>query len=219
MLELAAVLLSLAALVVSYAALYLTSLSPAEIEVDHVRRAGDLASDSFSGPHPRSHELRLAVFISNTGARGGLLEEIRVADFEWLGDGDPYWVRFSRSHLTQAHRAVETPTALEAGDVETAVLFAELQPAGGSVEDQAAQLSGMTSIAVTIHWTFVRTRGLPVRWRLVPERFKRVREHVQRSARVEVDATEYRTQTIEYWRSAGFSHLIELAQQRGQQSG
>ena len=208
MAEVVALIVSLAALVVSAAALYLTSLAAADIEVDHVPRNDEVRSGTFSGAFPQDHYLQLAVFISNTGARAGILEELRVADLEWHGDGDrdPFWTRIWRTG------GVTLPTAFEGGDVETAILGADLLPAGGDIEAQAAQLGGMRRLRVTVRWSFVRTRGLPVRWRVVPKRWKRTREHVARSRAVEVDATSYRDATIQHWMQGGFPHLVALAE-------
>jgi hypothetical protein len=212
--ETVALVVSLGALVVSCASLYISSLSPAEIEVDHVPRGNELQSGSFTGPHPQSRSLELAIFISNTGARGGLLEDLTVSDFRWLGRGEPYWIGVDRANLMPSGggRFDSPPTALEAADVRTALLQVPLQPASGELEEQARRIGGMEKIEVAIRWTFVRTKGLPVHWRVLPERYRRNRERIERSTRVEVDATRYREQTLEWWKTLeGTEHLLELA--------
>jgi hypothetical protein len=70
----------------------------------------------------------------------------------------------------------------------------------------------VSSVAVTIHWAFFRTTGLPLRWRIIPDRFKRSREREERSTRIEVDLNPYRKYTIEFWRGVPqHAHLAELA--------
>jgi hypothetical protein len=109
--------------------------------------------------------------------------------------------------------AVNLPVALEGGDVETALLIVELQPAGGSLEDYARRMSGMLEIAATIRWTFVQTKGLPRRWRLIPARLQRRRERVSRSADIVLDASHYRRAAIEHWRTRDdWANLAEIAE-------
>jgi hypothetical protein len=79
------------------------------------------------------------------------------------------------------------PAAYEAGDAETATLVVTLIPAPVDVEELAARLGEMDGIALTIHWTFLRTNGLPVAWKFLPKKWKRSRELVQRSTRVVFD--------------------------------
>jgi hypothetical protein len=219
MIEATALVIALAALVFSVISFYMASLSPAEIEIDHIPRGEDeLPSGAFSGPHPQSNELILAAFISNVGARGGLLDDVRVTALEWLGGGESFWIDVESTALFREPRrdalvAIKLPLAFEAGDVNAAFLMAYLQQAPLGPEDQARRIGTMTSVAVTIRWAFFRTSGLPVRWRIVPDRFKRSRERVERSTRVEVDVFAYRTRTIEYWRGVPqYVHLAELAE-------
>jgi hypothetical protein len=211
---LVALVVSLAALAVSWVGLYLTSLSPAEIEVDHVNQPHELESGGFTGSQPMSHRISLAIFISNAGARAGLLEALGAENFEWRGDGQPYWAGISRCDIRRGTRApIVMPMGLEAGDVKSALLDIELQPTGGSLEDMARQLSGMREVAVTISWKFVRTKGLPVRWRAIPTRYQRNRETVKRSTAIVIDASEYRRLAIDHWqRQPDGARLIELAQ-------
>jgi hypothetical protein len=198
--EVVALVTSLAALIVSSAALYLTSLRGADIEVDHIPRDNELEAGTFSGADPQSHAIRLAVSISNTGARGGLLEKIRVDHLKWLGRSDAFWTGIWRTVPIKATAGLELPIAFEAGDVEAVTLHVDLQPAGGSIEEQAARLAGMDRLGVTIHWTFVR-RG----WR-------GTREHVDRSESIEVDASGYRAATIQHWNESGFGALVAIAE-------
>jgi hypothetical protein len=218
MIEATALVIALAALVVSVASLYMTTLSPAEIEIDHIPREDELPGGVFSGPHPQGRELILAVFISNVGAQGGLLEDVQVAGLEWLGTGEPFWIGVEhtgafRERVRSAATAIKLPTALESGDVEAAFVMADLQQAPIGPEDQARRIAGMTRIAIEIRWKFIRTKGLPVRWRIVPASYRRMRERVERSARIEVDANPYRTDAINYWREhTQYADLLELAE-------
>lgn len=52
----------------------MTSLSPAEVELDHIPRDDELPSGAFSRPHPQSNELIFAAFISQPRVQIQLLE-------------------------------------------------------------------------------------------------------------------------------------------------
>ena len=80
-----ALFIALAAFIVSIASLYLTSLRPAEIEVDHVPQGGELQAGGFSGEF---HKVTLSVaqVASNAGAHGGLLRSISIKEFSYTGD-------------------------------------------------------------------------------------------------------------------------------------
>ena len=214
MLAVIALVISLAALVVSWTSLYLTSLGPAEIEVDDVD--SQLRLSDFSEGHPRVHQLTVAVFVSNTGARGGLLEDLRAIDLEWLGSGSPFWIDVWRTTFIRDPTAnsppVHFPLALEGGDVITGFLFADLQPVGGPLEEQARLIGGMERLAVILQWTFARTSGLPARSPWIPVRFRRARQRVTRSIRIELDASAYRAQAIQYWEhQPEYAHLADMA--------
>ena len=211
MLELVALLVSLGAFLISCAALYLTTLKPAEIDIDHFDTK--LISGTFIGPSPGSHDMELAVLISNTGARGGLLHELWVADLEWLGAGEAFWRTVERVELLPTK--IKLPLPLEAGDVESALVVVTLLPAGVGPEEQAVRIAAMTEITVTIYWAFFRLGGLlPARWRFVPVRVRRKRERVERSLRLQIDASTYRSQTILHWHShTNYEHLVRLAEQ------
>jgi hypothetical protein len=216
MVELVAVFLSLAALVVSLAALYLTVLRPAEIEVDHVSSSRELFGPTFAGPNPVGELLAVTIFISNTGARGGLLEQVRLGDLEWLGQGEPYWDSVEDTRVLD-DRSVDLtmPLVLEAGDVVAARLEAVLHQAGFGVEDKAKRVGGMDRmdrIAVTIRWAEFRTRGLLPQGHLAPSVLRRKRERNEHSTRIEIDASPIRLGIIGFWRAMPASHLVDLAE-------
>jgi hypothetical protein len=154
-----ALLIASAAFTVSVTSLYLTSLRPAEIELDHVRQPEEIQLPGFSGAFPGETTLVLALFISNAGARGGLFQELRLSDFAYSGEDPPYWVGVTMDVM----RPVTVPLALEAGDVKTSFLHVRLLPAGGYTREDptplARQLRGLASICVLLHWTFIRTAG------------------------------------------------------------
>ena len=138
----------LAALLISGLSLYLSSLKSAEIEVDHV--SSQLDGSTFSGELPQGNAARFTVFVSNGGARGGLLHKIWVDSLEWLGEGEPFWADL---HQTNIFREVALmtplllPAAYEAGDAETATLVVTLIPAPVDVEELAARLGETDGIA------------------------------------------------------------------------
>jgi hypothetical protein len=219
LLGLTALLISVAALVVSWVALYLTVLKPAEIEIDHVSSPNELSTTGFSGSVITGHVLHLTVFISNTGAHGGLLEDAHIDDLERHGRGKPLWTSLGKTHplerLTGAW--IRMPLVLEAGDVEAVLLRVQPEGMGLAPEEEAKRIGGMDRIAVTIHWAFFRTGGLlPARWRVIPDRFRRRRERILRSTRVEVDASQSRADTISLWRTQPHGvHLADIAEGKG----
>jgi len=109
----------------------------------------------------------------------------------------------------------QAASPLEAGDVESALVVVTLLPAGVGPEEQAVRIAAMTEITVTIYWAFFRLGGLlPARWRFVPVRVRRKRERVERSLRLQIDASTYRSQTILHWHShTNYEHLVRLAEQ------
>jgi hypothetical protein len=212
--ELVAILLSFVALVISLIALYLTSLRPAEVEIDHVPRDDELPTGRFSGPRPADHDLFL----------GSCRTQERAAGF----------LRASESLL---------PLALEAGDAHSAFVCVKLHghslspeqlaarfrairerlsPREGIVltEEDATRIGAMEAIVVTVAWRFTRTAGLPVASRWLPRWLRSRRESVERSIRVEVDARHYRDWCIERWRTyEAWNHLADIAERaaRGDQ--
>jgi hypothetical protein len=69
------VVLAFAAFVIAVAALYLTALRRADIEVDHIPTASRVAGNS------PAEVLHLGLFMSNSGVRGGVLESVRMDGF------------------------------------------------------------------------------------------------------------------------------------------
>lgn len=86
MIEAVALLTSAAALSVSGVALYLASLRPAEIVVDFVPAQSGFRHGGMAGEGlPDRLELVMAVFISNEGARGGVLQGLGAFDVRFEG--------------------------------------------------------------------------------------------------------------------------------------
>jgi hypothetical protein len=216
-----ALVVSLVALIISFISLYLTTLRPAQIEVDHVPHVDELqvpgtAAELPSGPT----RLQLIVFISNEGAHGGLLKELHVTDFTYLGADPPLWISVLRADLYTGGFEVallKMPLELEAGDAKTVFVKAELQPAGGYSEGDATQLAeqlrGLTAIRVSVQWTFVRTAGL-LSWRFLPGRIRRPRRKtIRRSIPVEIDGSRYRSQLLDHWRTRkDWSHYVDIVE-------
>jgi hypothetical protein len=209
-LSVAALLISAAALLVACASVYWTNLAPAQIELDHLRQPDELVIGAFD-PQPESHEVWLAFFISNAGARGGFLERVEVTEIAvregglWTGPGSTAGPLPQRgappSHSLGA-------IALEAGDVRTIWLQVRLDPALVGPEQQAREFRALESVALTVECTFRRSRGLG-RWR--------GREQVTRTIDVEVDASGYRNAAVARWRSlAQYAHLADIAEGRAE---
>lgn len=104
------------------------------------------------------------------------------------------------------------PLALEAGQVETIFLQGDLQRAGSDIDKVAQQVGGMTTIALSFEWTYVRTAGLSVAWRILPASLQRQRQTVRRAAEIRIDCAPYRAAVIEHWRGrTEWTHLAEAA--------
>lgn len=209
MAETVALFVAFAAFVVSVASLYLTSLRPAEIEVDYVPTAGELEGGGFNGPFPQPTDLVLALVVSNAGAHGGLLQELYLDDFSYAGDEPAYWLGVAQGapYAQRTTGGIHLPIALEAGDVETLFLHAQLQPAGGYSADDptplARQLRGLTSIRLRIRWTVVRTAGL----------VRRRRETTRQWRAIEIDCSTYRQTVIDLWRAYNeYARYAEIAE-------
>lgn len=199
-----ALVISLAAFVVSCASLYLTSLAPAEIEVDPIGRA-EVTPGNFSGPEPLSNDVYLPLFVSNTGTRGGLLHYVRATGIDVrMKDGvEPFWTAIA-SEVTMVG-AVGGPNlqalALEAGDVRTVYIGVNLQLNTGSLEEHAARIGALESLAVTVQWSFYRTSP-----------FDAKRELITKSLIIDVDTRPCRDGTITFWRDKEeFRYLAEIA--------
>jgi len=152
----AALLISLAALVVACASVYWTHLAPAQIELDYLRTPDELVIGGFE-PQPNTHEVWLAFFVSNTGARGGFLEQVEVTEISvreggmWTGPGSTAGPLPQRG-APPSHRL--GAIALEAGDVRT---FRTASPARASTTATAS--GGMTCAACSRSRAAARTRS------------------------------------------------------------
>jgi hypothetical protein len=205
-----ALLVSVVALVVACASAYLTIFAPAEIELDHIRQPGELQPGPFD-PQPEQHRVSLAFFVSNTGARGGLLERVGVPSLA-VKEGS-LWIGVERligplSQKEPAGAPALEAIALEAGDVRTIFLHIDLRPAPLGPEDQAVEFRALASVSLAVEWTFRRSIGLG-RWRR--------RSQVSRQLVVDVDARPYREAAVQRWRSlAQYAHLADIAEGRAE---
>src|SRR4051794_24172835 len=91
LMEIVAIILAAAALVVSFTSLYATALRGAEITVDPVLIWKELGRGGATNNVPTADRLRLCVVIANVGAHGGLLEDVRIAEVEYLGTSPQLW--------------------------------------------------------------------------------------------------------------------------------
>ena len=208
MLAISALLISAAALTVACASVYLNNLAPAAITLDPVRRdpRDELPTGGYS-PEPQSHDLWLAFFLSNTGARGGLLEAVEVAAADNQPEGQRYWESVDRTEGPLAQQNPGAPRlgvlALEAGDARTIWLWVHLQPPALGPEQGARRIRGLETVWVAVTWRFIRTRPL--------RRHKR--QTISRSTTLTVDASHYREHAVAYWRSLGqTAHLADIAE-------
>jgi hypothetical protein len=101
--ELVAILLSFVALVISLIALYLTSLRPAEVEIDHVPRDDELPTGRFSGPRPADHDLFLG--SCRTQERAAVAWRFtRTAGLPVASRWLPRWLRSRRESVERSIR-------------------------------------------------------------------------------------------------------------------
>jgi hypothetical protein len=199
-----ALAVSVASLFISAASLYLTSLRPADIEVDPILEWNHLRGEMFSGEYPQENRLRLTLVISNAGAHGGLLRDVGLEHLSYTGEDPPYWVGVSRGEVRSGISRGDVrsgigsifalPLVLEAGDVETVFLTAQLETApSADITELAQRVAGLRTIRVRLFWSFTRTAGLP-------KSVRRRRETVDRDLSIEVDASRYRSDVLDYWR-------------------
>jgi len=180
--EIVAILLATAALVVSGASLYSTALRGADVGIDRVEWGGDWASDQENFL-PKRERVILCLFISNTGAQGGLLEHVTIGRVEYLGNPPRLWKGISGTILSDDPRGetgTETPIALKAGDARTKYLLGFLEAADDEGEyarqdsplrAYAERLRGFRGLRVEVIWTYRRAAG---GWRsLLPEQKQR----------------------------------------------
>jgi hypothetical protein len=205
--DLVAIFLAAAALGVSLASLYTTSLRGAEVWIDVLPhpRGKELGRGGATNNVPADERLQLLVVISNTGAHGGVLEDVRFARFEYRGEKPRLWAGFHSTtlmtdehwspHTTHVH---EVPVALEAGETETRWLVGTWTYSDDETEhdrgqapalDYAERLRGLRGIKVDIEWTYRRVAG---GWRsLIPGSTGRRREIVTESTPVELDSASW----------------------------
>jgi hypothetical protein len=207
-----ALVISLAALAVACASVYINNLAPAAIALDPIRMPArdELPTGGYT-PSPQAHDLWLAFFVSNTGARGGLLRSVEVSAADAQPEADRFWAGVVSVHgpLRQQNPGLQPlgAVALEAGDVQTIWLMVHLQPRAEGPEAQARRMRNLETLAVKVSWTIVRTH--PLR----PRR----RQTVTRFLELEVDARHYREHAVAYWRSmANTALLADIAEGRAE---
>jgi len=205
-LELVAVLLAGAAFAVSFVTLYLTVLRRADIRIDFVEEGQPvIRGPGFSGPVlslPQS--ITVPVFAANLGAHGGLLAKVELADLTYEGADPPLWT-------TIGVNSYVPPRGYEAGDVKPANLTAQLH--GDPIntpQEGAERVRGLTSVRLTIRWTFLRTPG-PL---TALVRRTGASEPVTRSFEISLDCRPYHDEVLAHWRHRKEWHsLLEIAQQ------
>lgn len=203
MIEAVALLLSGVALVVSYVTLHLTVLRPAVIELDS-GGSGDARADGYRSGFPDITTVSLPVFISNTGAKGGLLQNIGLGwDLEKNRGVEAVWSRLVPvgTFLTQSQHQprVPLPLALEAGDARSLFVIGTMPRAGGDLETFAKAVRDLPPIRLVMTWDYVRTRGI-ADWRWLPIRLRRRREIKHGSVEVVIPIAKWRDRLLNYWR-------------------
>lgn len=145
------------------------------------------------------------------GAGGGVVEAIRLTDFEYIGHQPHLWTSLSDGQVTEEDAdmvpiRVAPRFVLEAGDARTLYLILEPSEAPKAPRKYAEHLRGLRGIRFVIEWSFYRSRALPL-----PRSLRRRRRRpVTRRLPVEFDLTSFREGTIRQWR-AGDHHHRRLA--------
>jgi hypothetical protein len=211
--DFATLILSAAALVISLVALYVASLRRANIVVNPV--------EDLSGPEGGPERGRLLEFqplwvpisIWNTGAQGGILQGVVVADLEldgthpWSMVSTDGWHRRRDQHTPR----VELPIALEAGEVESVYLLGRLYHGDphGDPEDHARGIRHLGELRMKLEWTYLRTE------RSRRTRFRKCQVRCNGEREVTIDGRSWKhEQVVTPWaQSPGgeFVDLVDLA--------
>lgn len=214
--EAVSLFLAAAAFVVSIASLWLTSLRRPKVEVDRVEsmRSPELLLDSWGNGMPVAHDIKLRIFVANSGASGTVVERFDVVDLVEVNDGKPLWSAVG--HLSGPDVIDALPVALERDDARTFEVNRQLVwhedlswlpggPGPAPIEELARRLGTLRSVSVTLTWTYRRPK-LP---RL------RKRERVEARQTLQLDVASGRQQAIDHWRSTvGMGLFANLAEGR-----
>lgn len=211
--DLATLTLSAAALTISLVALYVASLKRANIVVNPV--------EDLSGPEGSPERGRLLEFqplwvpisIWNTGAQGGVLQGIVVA--ELVRDGTHPWSIVTTEGWYRRRSAttppVELPIALEAGEVESVYLLGRLYHGDplAHPEDHARGVRDLGEIRMKLEWTYLRTE----RSRRTRFRKRQVRCNGERDLTIDCRSWKHEQVVTPWAQSPGgeFADLVELA--------
>jgi hypothetical protein len=207
----AAIIFAAAAFLVSCASLYLSSLARADIDVYHVPDLDQFSPGVFRGDEMLSSTLSLTLFITNEGARAGLLEILRFENLDTKSA--PPWgiVQYTSPQSVSSSGARFGPYALRAGETKAILLNAELRVVDLPAEEQAKRVGALQGLSAVVTWSFFRASGRL--GTLVPSRFRRARVRATRSFRIAISATEYRDAVIDMWRSRKESeYLADIAE-------
>lgn len=203
-------------MVVSVGGLYLTALRRADIEVDYIPSTSGISATGLTPRRPGNNtelppagEVSLCLFVSNTGAGGGVLERLEADSLEYLGDAPVLWTGISSQSLRDSPKAVFAsvllPIALESGDATTVWLRVHLREPDHSPAEYAAALGGLRGLRLTVGWTYARPGSalgalVPKRWR------SRGRQSLSASRQVEIDCAPLRSYAIQQWRTKDQHH-------------
>jgi hypothetical protein len=208
--ELAALLTSAAALAVSGVALYLASLRPAEIVVDFVPDLSELRHSAMSGDGlPSGIDLMIAAFISNEGARGGVLQGLGAFDVRFEGSDEWHYQGGPSGPYRQPTTSVAPfvfPVAYEAGDAEAAYLILRVACNATDPRSFAAAIRDLRAVRTEISWSYQRSTGVLRRRR---------RELKTRSSEIKINPGLWRAELVKSWQTGpgGLSgHQAPLAE-------
>lgn len=207
--EVVAIVIAGAALLVSLATIYVTALQPADIILEYADEEQPVVrGPGFAGPvlhYPQS--ITIPVFAANVGNHGGVMIKIEVCDLVYEGADPPVWTGVGpTTHIP--------PCGYEAGDVKPGIVQAQLVGDPLTTPEQGAErVRGLTSIRVTVRWTFLRTPGpLKSLWRKLSHLPQPGSEAITRSFDVSLDCRAYKAEVLAHWRHwKEFHHLVELA--------
>jgi hypothetical protein len=164
--DFASLAVAIVALGVALASLYLTTLRRADIQVEVTD--SQLALGGWQLYRPVNFAVRASLFIYNSGAHGGLLEQIAVERFRYIGADPHAWPHIGAPvlHSPQGNVASIIRKPMEAGETLHLTLectFADAKPADGHdpVVDLAERLHGLEAVELDVVWHYLRGRRLP----------------------------------------------------------
>ncbi len=188
MLGAVSLVVSVVALIVAGFSVYVVSLRHANIVVDVT--AAEISHVRLAGAVPEVALLTGTVLVSNDGARGGLVDRVRMTKLddhvELWGVPEPIDVPSSLF-----------PVVLQANEVQTFRWTYQLQTTGDltgeeGMERVVARIERLSAIRLVVDWSYHRSAGLPFAARWLPDRLRRGRRLVEEQLEHAIDSRGYR---------------------------